>query len=119
MDKQPQRAAGTDQPVVGSLSERLLRRIFGVRYEANANDDAEMAVAHLIQQRDALAHALRHWDDAAREAGLTYDAVRDIMTDVQVGKISFSRGVELLRSLARVAAEQMAKDANNNLKVGG
>jgi hypothetical protein len=66
-----------------------------------------------------LAHALAHWDDAARKAGLTYDAVRDIARDVETGNISFGRGVELLRSLARVAAEKMAKTANLAADRGG
>jgi hypothetical protein len=40
--------------VSGDLSERILRRIFGDRYEQNANEDPEMAVAHLLVGLDAL-----------------------------------------------------------------
>ena len=76
-------------------------------HRTQSNEEAEMAVADLIRQRDTLAHALKHWDDAAREAGLTYDAVRAIVNDLVKENISFGRCVELLRSLARVAAEKM------------
>lgn len=76
-------------------------------HRTQSNEESELDVASLIRQRDTLAHALKHWDDAAREAGLTYDAVRSIVNDIVKENISFGRGVELLRSLARVAAEKM------------
>ena len=119
----------TDTPA-SNLSERILRRIFGDRYEANRNEDPEMAVAHviqqrdslvqqrdslvqqrdsLLQQRDSLAHALRHQNNTTHKAGLNYVTIGAIFKDVSTNTISFSRGVELLRSLARVAAEKMAQ----------
>lgn len=94
-----------DQTVVGSLSERILRRIFGDRYDANANEDAEMAVAHVMQQLDT-ARAQR---DAAMNAN---DRKR---LDVQAAVINYekaSRERDEARACLREACECYEADAD-------
>lgn len=58
-----------------------------------------------------------HIDDGARESGLTYEAVRDLvnkyLTEDEEKQISFGKLIEELRSMVRICAENMK---NRNLE---
>lgn len=82
--------------------------------------DAKTDILALVEQIEQQQHVIsglhrRYVEDQAlgREAGITYDAVRDIMNEFAMEDErgnSFGRTVELLRSLALGAAQKIAAD---------
>ena len=53
----------------------------------------------------SLLSLIREDERRAREAGLTYDNVREALRDLADEEITFARLVEILRATARVMAE--------------
>ena len=80
------------------------------------NDDLPRAYYPLSVLGD-LMHELRE-QERAREAGITYDAVRVILADWRLDDgESFGRTIERLRSLTFEAAARMAEEESHELRL--